>query len=58
MDTKQFKSRFVVAQVEFERHVLKSGLIFKGKGLKPAALLSRYGSECRATECDVHRPAA
>jgi hypothetical protein len=27
----------VVAQVEFERHVLKPGLIFKGEGLKPVA---------------------
>jgi hypothetical protein len=29
--------RRVVAQVEFERHMLKPGLIFKGKGLKPVA---------------------
>jgi hypothetical protein len=29
--------RGVVAQVEFERHILKPGLIFKGKGLKPGA---------------------
>jgi hypothetical protein len=27
----------VAAQVAFERHVLKPGLIFKGKGLKPVA---------------------
>jgi hypothetical protein len=27
----------VAAQVEFERHILKPGLIFKGKGLKPLA---------------------
>jgi hypothetical protein len=26
----------VAAQVEFERHILKPGLMFKGKGLKPA----------------------
>jgi hypothetical protein len=26
-----------VARVEFERHVLKPGLIFKGKGSKPVA---------------------
>jgi hypothetical protein len=29
--------RDVVAQVGFERHILKPGLIFKGKGLKPGA---------------------
>ncbi len=29
--------RRVAAQVEFERHILKPGLMFKGKGLKPGA---------------------
>jgi hypothetical protein len=32
-----FQQRSVVAQVEFEKHVLKPGLICKGKGLKPVA---------------------
>ena len=31
------RDRRVVAQVEFERHILKPGLMFKGKGLKPVA---------------------
>jgi hypothetical protein len=44
--------RAVTAQVEFERHSLKLGLIFKGKGLKPVAFKA-YGS----TEFNVYRPA-
>jgi hypothetical protein len=30
-------SRAVAVQVEFERHILKPGLVFKGKSLKPGA---------------------
>jgi hypothetical protein len=31
------RARDVAAQVAFERHILKPGLLFKGKGLKPVA---------------------
>ena len=41
----------VVAQVEFERHILKPGLILQREGLKPVAF-SSYGS----TEFNVRRP--
>jgi hypothetical protein len=33
----------VVAQVECERHILKPGLMFKGKGLKPVAFKPSMG---------------
>jgi hypothetical protein len=41
----------VVAHVEFERHILKPGLIFKGKGLKPVAFKLWVN-----TEFNLHRP--
>jgi hypothetical protein len=40
-----------VAQVEFVRHILKPGLLFKGEDLKPPVAFGRYGS----TEFEVHR---
>jgi hypothetical protein len=44
-------TRGVAAQVAFERHILKPGLIFKRKGLKR---FQSYGS----TEFNLHRPTA
>jgi hypothetical protein len=52
-----FVPRDVVAQVEFDRHVLKPGLIFKGKGLEPRAfqLWVRGSHRPPHRVLDVHR---
>jgi hypothetical protein len=48
------RRRGVAVQVAFERHILKPGLMFKGKGLKPPGNQApfSYGSG----GVNVHRP--
>jgi hypothetical protein len=64
-DVRQAVAHGVAAQVVFERHILKPGLMFKGKGLKPAAFQlwvrgrqrapPHHGARSRGALPDLHR---